>query len=164
MNSFLLLCDKFPFIFGRNRSQQKDISKLTDLYSDQILDKLTNWWLEFLLLLVLHTSDWMRNEVSVRTVRTMVGFVKNRPTIWPTIVVHKCQIRNGHYRHFGGGALTNFYQCPGLYQSLDIIWTSNNFLLHGQYVIGNFRFHFDQVNIDLSSLSLKNTWVTKKTW
>ena len=100
-------------------------------YVDQILDNLRNWWLEFLLLLVLHTSDWMRNEVSVRTVRTMVGFVKNRPTIWPTIVVDICQIRNGHYRHFGGGALTNFYQCPGLYQSLDIIWTWNNFLLHG---------------------------------
>ena len=119
------------FFFGGWEQIENIFWVYSTCYVDQILDNLTNWWLEFLLLLVLHTSDWMRNEVSVRTVRTMVGFVKNRPTIWPTIVVDICQIRNGHYRHFGGGALTNFYQCPGLYQSLDIICTSNNFLLHG---------------------------------
>ena len=79
--------------------------------NDQILDNLTNWWLEFLLLLV-HTSDWMRNEVSVRTVRTMVGFVKNRPTIWQTTVVHQWQLRNGRYTDLSGGELDTFFKRP----------------------------------------------------
>ena len=125
--------------------------------SDQIYNNLTNWWLEFLLLLV-HTSDWMRNEVSVRPVRTMIGFVKNSPSIWWTTVVSQCRLRNRHCMHFGGGELETFINnqdyCSLFSFILKWIWTltlnQTNTQANNQtvfYFMGNFRFHFDQVNI-----------------